>query len=380
MAEELVVTPWEVKGKVDYDKLIKQFGTSPITAELEKSLVSVTGEDNIFLRRKLFYSHRDLDKAIADFKGGKGIYLYTGVGPSNPMHIGHLVPFFFTKWLQEKFGVNLYIQVTDDEKFVFKRERTLEHITKVADDDIRNIAAVGFDPDKTFIFKDTEYIDHIYKLALKVSREMNYSQVKSVFGFNNMTNVGLMFFPSLEIVPTMFEKKRCLIPDAIDQDPYWRLQRDMAEKLGYHKAAQIHSKFIPPLTGVEGKMSASKPETAIYLTDDEKTVKSKIMKYAFSGGQESVEMHRKLGGNVDVDVSFLWLRDFFEPDDEKMAQIEKDYRSGKMLTGELKQMLVDKVNALLTKHRANKEKADSAIEKIKYSGKLAQKMWETTFE
>jgi len=71
-------------------------------------------------------------------------------------------------------------------------------------------------------------------------------------------------------------------------------------------------------------------------------VKKKIMKHAFSGGRISIEEHRKLGGNPDVDVSFQWLYYFFEPDDKKIKQIHDDYKSGKMLTGELKQYLIDK--------------------------------------
>ena len=36
------------------------------------------------------------------------------------MHLGHLVPFIMTKWLQDTFDVPLVIQLTDDEKFLWK--------------------------------------------------------------------------------------------------------------------------------------------------------------------------------------------------------------------------------------------------------------------
>jgi tryptophanyl-tRNA synthetase (EC 6.1.1.2) len=86
-------------------------------------------------------------------------------------------------------------------------------------------------------------------------------------------------------------------------------------------------------------MSSSLPEYTIYLTDDPKTVRTKIMKYAFSGGQPTIELHRKYGGNPDIDVSFQYLYMFFEPDDQKIKKIEEEYRSGKLLTGELKEIL-----------------------------------------
>lgn len=369
------VTPWEVEGKIDYNRLIKEFGTSALTPEIVSKLEKLAGGSHMFLRRGFVFSHRDMDLILKDHESGKGFFLYTGRGPSGAMHIGHLAPLVFTKWLQDKFKANLYIEITDDEKFMQKPQLSYEQVQKQADADILDIAAVGFDPERTFIFKDTEYIKQMYPHAIKIGKKVTFSTVQAVFGFNNQTNIGLMFYPTLQIVPTFFEKKRCLIPAAIDQDNYWRIQRDVAESLGYHKVAAIHNKFLPPLTGMEGKMSASKAETAIYLSDDEKTVKQKVMKYAFSGGRATVEEHRKLGGNPDIDVSFQWLSILFEEDDKKLAQIREDYKSGKLLSGEMKQILVEKLNAFLREHRKKKETAGELLEKYMRTGKLAKEMW-----
>ena len=366
------VTPWEVSGKVDYEKLRKEFGVKLIDKEIKKKIEKIGEELHPLLRRDFFYSHRDLDLILEEYEEGRDFFLYTGRGPSGKMHIAHLIPFIFTKWLQDIFKVNLYIQITDDEKFLVGK-KNFKEIEKYAEDNIKDIAAIGFNPNKTFIFKDTEFIKKVYSLILKTSKLINFSTVKAVFGFTNQSNIGLIFFPSYQIVPTFFEKKRCLIPCAIDQDPYWRVQRDIAEKLGYYKAGTILSKFFPPLTGITGKMSASKPETAIYLSDDEKVVKEKIMKYAFSGGQPTVEEHRKVGGNPEVDVAFQWLYILFEPEDRKIREIEEEYKSGKLLTGELKEILIEKINNFLSEHRKKKEKVN--VDKMKYSGKLAMKMW-----
>jgi len=379
--ENFSVTPWEVKGKVDYDKLIIQFGTQKITPELKEEISKVIGGDlHVMLRRDIFFSHRDLDLILKDYKNGKGFFLYTGRAPSLGMHIGHLIPFIFTKWLQDKFKVNVYIEITDDEKFMRNQEYTLEQTRQWAYDNILDIIAVGFDPDKTFIFQDTEYIKNMYPIATKIAKKLTFNEVKATFGLELSSNIGIIFYPALQIAPTMFEKKRCLIPAGIDQDPYWRLQRDIAESLGYYKAAQIHSKFLPPLTGPEGKMSSSIPESAIYLTDDPKTVEKKIMKYAFSGGQPTVELHRKLGGNTEIDVAFQWLYYFFEPDDNKIREIEEEYRSGKMLTGELKEILIERLNSTLEEHRQMKEMAKDKVRLFKYDGKLATEMWNKIHE
>lgn len=290
------------------------------------------------------------------------------------MHIGHLIPFILTRWLQDRFKVNVYIMITDDEKYWDEPGMSLRDVRRWAYENTLDIVAVGFDPDRTFVFHDIEYIGKLYPMAVKVAKRINFNTAKAVFGFTGSTNIGLIFYPALQVVPTLFEKRRCLIP-AIDQDPYWRIQRDIAESLGYYKTAAVHSKFMPPLTGLEGKMSTSKPETAIFLHDDPKTVRYKIMRYAFSGGQPTVELHRKLGGNPDVDVSFQWLKIYFEPDDAKLKRIEDDYRSGRMLTGELKEYLVEKINEFLEEHRARREEARKLLNLYMYDGELARRMW-----
>ncbi len=379
---DFTVTPWEVSGSIDYDKLIRQFGTSRITPELKERLKKDYGGDLQYMfRRDFVFSHRDLDLVLKDYEQGKGFFLYTGRGPSKSMHIGHLVPLIFTKWLQDRFGCNLYIEITDDEKFLYRREYEWPELQKNAHENILDIIAVGFDPERTFIFKDSEYVKNVYPLLMKTARKITRSTVNAVFGFDDSTNIGMSFYPAYQVVPTFFEKKRCLIPCAIDQDPYWRIQRDIAESLGYQKTAAIHSKFLPPLQGVAGKMSSSAgQETSILLTDDEKTVKNKINKYAFSGGQPTVEEHRKHGGDPDIDVPYQWLSILFEPDDAKLKQIHDDYKLGKMLTGEMKVLLIEKINAFLKEHREKRKKAESEVEKFMYKGKLAKEMWGRTYE
>ncbi len=369
-----MITPWDVTGEIDYTKLIKEFGTHEITQDLKQQIQRAVGELHFLIKRNFFFSHRDLDKILNDYLSGKGFFLYTGRGPSGPMHIGHLPSYILTKWFQDKFNVNVYIQFSDDEKYLIKHMsfREIDHFTY---ENILDIIALGFDPDKTFIFRNTEYIKHMYKRSLEIGRKITFSSAKAVFGFNNSTNISLINYPALQMVPTFFEKKRALIPAGIDQDPYWRLQRDVAESLGYYKTAAIHSIFLPPLSGFNGKMSTTEQTNAIMLTDDEKTVKKKIMKYAFSGGQPTIEEHRKKGGNPYIDVSYLYLYYLFESDDNKIKKIEEDYKSGILLTGELKQILVDKINDFLYQFNQKRERAKDKIDKFLYNGTLAQKMW-----
>jgi len=301
---------------------------------------------------------------------GKPWALYTGRGPSGKTHLGHMLPWFFTKYLQDAFGVKLYFQITDDEKFLCKDSLSAKETHSLAYDNALDLIALGFDPKKTHIIVDTDYAKTLYRIAVQVAKRVTTSSAKAVFGFTNETNIGMVFWPAMQaapcFLPSVLEGKpvRTLIPAAIDQDPYWRIARDVAPKLGYPKTAAIHSIFLPSLMG-PGKMSTSIGEHAtIFTTDTPKEVEQKIMKYAFSGGRSSIKEHREKGGDPDVDVSYQWLRILFEPDDSKLRKIHEDYKSGKMLTGELKQILIEKVNSFLAKHREAREKAKNRLDEF----------------
>ncbi len=369
MTKKYTVTPWEVTGEVDYDKLIKEFGTEKINEHLLERIKKHTGELHYMLRRKIFFSHRDLNLVLDEYEKGMEFALYTGRGPSGNTHIGHLVPWIFCKYLQDKFGAELYFQITDDEKFMLKPELTLEKTNELGYENALDVIACGFNPDKTFIFVDTDYAKTLYKLSIQIAKKVTTSSAKAVFGFTNETNIGMMFWPAVQAAPCFLpsvlkgKKIRTLIPAAIDQDPYWRISRDVAPKLGFPKTAAIHNLFLPALTGQGSKMSASHEETAVYTTDSEDIVAKKIKKYAFSGGQATIDEHRKKGGNPDVDVSYQWLT-FFEEDDKKLENIYREYKEGKMLTGELKQILTDKIVNFLKKHQEKREKAKKVLDKF----------------
>ncbi|MDH5769879.1 MAG: tryptophan--tRNA ligase, partial [Candidatus Bathyarchaeota archaeon] len=101
MNEEMIVTPWEVSGKIDYKKLVEKFGTQLITKDILERIKRHSGKLHMQLRRGLFFSHRDLDWILDLYEKGEKFSLYTGRGPSGSVHLGHLVPWFFTKYLQD---------------------------------------------------------------------------------------------------------------------------------------------------------------------------------------------------------------------------------------------------------------------------------------
>lgn len=359
-----VVNPWEVSGEVDYEKLIKEFGVSQIPDSIKKRLKDA----HPLLKRGIYFAHRDFEKWLAEHDKGKKVSVITGRGPSEKMHLGHLVPFLVAKSLQDEFNCEVFIPISDDEKFYVKEDLTYEKSIEYSKDNILDLIALGFKPGKTFIFEDFVYTD-IYKYAARIAKRMTYSTAKAAFGLTPENNVGWSFYPAMQAAHILFPqfqrgKHLSVVPVGIDQDPFIRLTRDIAEHrdFKFEKPAALHAQFIPSLQG--GAKMSSSGEGVIFLSDSPKEVETKIKKYAFSGGRDTLEEHRKLGGNPDVDVSFQYLKMFFEPDDKKLKKIHDDYKSGKMLTSELKQLTIDKINAFLKEHQKKKKEAEKLLSKF----------------
>jgi tryptophanyl-tRNA synthetase len=366
---KFTVTPWKVEGEVDYNRLIKDFGTQPINEQLIQRIKKHTKDLHYMLRRKIFFSHRDMDFILDEYEKGNKFYLYTGRGPSGNTHLGHLVPWIFTRWLQDKFDAELWFQMTDDEKFLFNERLSLEETNALSYENALDVIALGFKKGRTFIFSDIDYAKTLYRQAIRVAKKLTVSTTKAVFGLTDSDSVGKHFFTSVQSVPAFLpsvlkgKNIPCLIPHAIDQDPHFRVTRDIIHKLGYYKPAALHNIFLPALTGPKGKMSASIAESAIYTTDTPEVIEKKIKRYAFSGGRDTIKEHREKGGNPDIDVSYQWLR-FFEEDDKKLDRIYYDYKSGKLLTGELKEILIEKLTVFLKRHQKNREKARKVLNKF----------------
>lgn len=272
------------------------------------------------------------------------------------MTLGHLIPFIFCKYLQDAFNVPLVIQMTGDEKFLYKNI-TLEQAAQYTHDNARDIIAVGFDVNKTFIFSDLDYIGQLYPNVLRIQKAVTVNQVRGIFGVDDSSNIGKVSFGAVQAAPSfpssfphIFGGRSdimCLIPCGIDQDPYFRMTRDVAPRIGYNKPALIHSKFIPSLLGFDEKMSSSIPESAIFLTDSDAIIRQKIGQ-AVTGGRQSLAEHRALGAELEKDIPYQYLT-FFLEDDAELQKLGDAYKSGQLLSSEVKarlsEVLIETVNA-----------------------------------
>ena len=372
--EPFKVTPWAVEGRIDYGRLQELFGTSPLDDELLSRLRRLLGEPlHPLLERGIYLSHRDLPSLLDGYERGTPFVLYTGRGPSGEIHLAHLIPFELCSYLQRKLGVELWVQLTDDEKFLFsgragRSELSLKDTYRLGRENLLDLLAVGFDPKRTHVLFDTLSIRSLYPIALEVAKRVTFSTTKAVFGFRNDTNIGSIFFTSVQSAPAFLPSVRagrpvpCLIPCGVDQDPHFRLTRDVAEPLGYPKPALIHNRMLPGLLGEE-KMSSSadRQDNAIFLSDPPADVERKVS-HAFTGGRASIEEQRRLGANPEVcSVWALW-RSRFAPDPAEFAEITRTCRSGELLCGECKSRLAPRVVRFLPEHAERRREVDAWLD------------------
>jgi len=360
------VTPWEVKGNIDYDKLIKEFGLQAFDSlpeEFDKFLL---------FRRGVIFAHRDFGKIVSCVINKKPFVMMTGLMPSGKMHFGHKMVVDEILYYQE-LGAKIYLAVADIEAYN-SRNPDLKELRKCAIEEyLTNYVALGLDLKKTdFYFQtkrsnDGKKSNAYYSLADLLARHATFNEFKAVYGEISPGKMCAALLQASDMLhPQLPEFENDQIPTIIpvgsDQDPHLRLARDLSQRIKEFNFTQLSStyhKFLPGLGG--GKMSSSDPTSFIALTDSPEEAEKKIKKYAFSGGQPTIEEHRKKGGNPDVDVSYQFLRFGLEPDDKKLKQIHDDYKSGKLLTGELKQITADKLKLFLKKHQEEREKAKKKI-------------------
>jgi len=374
---ESTVTPWDVKGDIDYDKLIKEFGVQP----LEYSTLPKEFHDNILFRRGIIFAHRGFGSIVSAIEHKKPFVMMTGLMPTGKFHIGHMMlarQMIFYQHL----GAKVYICVADIEAYN-ARGQSLEESRKIATEEyILNYIALGLKAENCEIYfqsersTDAEKSNAFYRLQNLLARHATFNEFKAVYGeitpgkmISALLQASDMLHPQLK----EFEGPlSVVVPVGIDQDPHIRLARDLISRVNAYnnfnlkELCSTYHTFLPGLNG--GKMSSSDATSYIALTDTPEEAERKVKKYAFSGGRDTLDEHRRLGGNPDIDVSFQWLR-VFEEDDAMLKKIHDDYKSGTLLSGELKNLLIQKLSAFLTQHQKEREKARHSLNKyLRHTG------------
>lgn len=333
----------------DYSKLTRDFGTQDISTM--KNL-----PDYYTFKKGIVFSHRDFDKFMDAVRGKKKVSILTGFNASGSIHLGHKRTFDTVLFLQKKYKIPVYIPISDDESYVFKKVKNQKQGLENAKLIAKQVVALGFDRRLTKIFIHQEYTK-IYNLAIKLSKP-TLSELKAIYGFDDSTNTGIMFYPIIQAADILFPQElsgnhMTLVPVGIDQDTHVRLSRDIASRLDYIKPAAIHLKYLAGLRG--GKMSTSvEPGNSIFLNDNPEKAAKKIMN-ALTGGRDTIEEQKKFGGNPGKCVVFDYHEMFLKEKD--LEKIRKNCLAGKLMCGDCKKMLAKNIKKYLKDFQKKVKKA-----------------------
>ncbi len=355
-----MLDPWGSKEiKIDA-KLLKEFGLQLFDSKKIPL-------NHHFLSRNIIIAQRDFQKIIDCMQSQKPFIQLTGIASSGPLHLGHKVD-IDAFLLFKKLGAQSYFVVSDIDAYVSRPDSKIPDMKTAKEYAVTLIAnLLAFGLKKEEIYLQSQKEPRYYEFAFEVSKKITENAFKAIYGHMNPGKISANLLQYSDILhlqlPEYLKSMPSITGIGVEQDPHARACRDLARKLPYKMNLPSFFYFLHQSGLQEGsKMSASIPDTAIFLNDTPKDVKKKISK-AFSGGQETIELHREKGGNPDIDKAFEILY-YHHPDDKFIQSIRKKYISGEMLSGELKKICIDFITEFLEKHQ----------EKVKTHMETAKKM------
>lgn len=265
-------------------------------------------------------------RGLSDFDPTKpdNYMLYTGRGPSQgSFHIGHLPGIQLIRAFQTFLGSKIFFMISDDEK-IFRDNIDREQMNANVVHTIQQLSKLGLTSDVTEYYINSRGIsEEYYAILIRLLSMTSIHVLNNVFG--EKTNVGEYFYPLYQILPC-FLGKQCIVVAGKDQDPFFRLARDLARRMGHKPPILLYTKSVPGLDGSE-KMSTSVPTSLpIFLTDGPDTIRSKIAKVKKVGAGSLDELFEH-GSNVANDTLYDLIQ-LFESDHTVLSYITVGYTVG----------------------------------------------------
>ena len=365
MAEEDYKIKFSLREKEEryYKEKTKEFGLKTIDR-----FVRYVPNPSKYMRMNITFAHRDLELIADAIANNKPWAVISGLNPSGPLHLGHKAVFDELLWMQEN-GAEIFIPITNDESYVVGKTKSLAESRRIAYESvIPSIIAMGFNAEKTHIFVDSDYLD-IYNIAMDVSKKITLNKIFKVFGLSESEegeNPGTMFYRGAvqlaQILLPQYEEfggpKPTLVPVGIDQHPYILLSRDVAERKGFIPPAELVLKFLWGLDG-KGKMSASREDSMIFLTDEPNSVIKKL-KRAYTGGSVLGDYQKEHGGIPEICPIGALRTYHFELDN----RINEQCSSGELLCGQCKKDTIEQVVEYLIDHQRKLPEARKRIDEF----------------
>ncbi len=361
---ENIIDPFGSSVVEDYSRLFTELGIKPIT----QSILRKIKHPSRYLRRGIDFAHIDFDKFVGDFEKKKPLAIMTGIKPTNEFHLGSKMTAEKIIYFQKEFKAKVFYAIADLEALV-DNQIPLEESLKIAIDNVADLLALGLDPKNAYIYRQSKE-QRVMNLAYLFSRKITTNHMKNLYGerslglyFAAFTQAGDILMPQL---PEFGGPKIVLVPIGVDQAPHMFLTRDIVKKVedqfDFIPPAAIFHKFFRSLTG-EAKMSKRDPMSMLTLNDTPELVRKKVQR-ALTGGQKTIEEQRKFGGDPDKSVVYELYYYHFVEDDGHVKKVYNDYKTGKLLDGEMKKDITEIIIDFLEKHQKKKKKMIPIAKKL----------------
>lgn len=339
----------------DYDRLQSEFGIEPLAP-----LVSRFKAPSHHISRGIDFGQRDLARVLDAIDDHKPYAVMSGIKPDGVFHLGNKMTaddMIYFQSLSKKGTV--YYSIADVEAYT-DNGLSFNESSKTAVRNVADILALGLDPDRAVVYKQSEEM-RVMKMSTIFSRGVTNNMMKAIYGerqlglyMSALIQAGDILMPQL---PEFGGPKPVLVPVGADQDPHIRLSRDLANRyrseFGFMPPSAIYHRLELALTGGQ-KMSKRDPESGFTL-DDTSADASKRIRSAFTGGRDTVEEQRRLGGRPDICPIYDLYRFHFAKDDEHVQKVNHECTEGIRLCGECKQEVIGTVKAFLDEHHKKRE-------------------------
>lgn len=355
MEEKVVrLDPWGTQTVKDYKAVMKEFGIQDF-----KPLLSRIQGPNRYMRRGIIFGHRDFDRYLNSMVAGEKCAMLTGFMPTGQMHFGSKMVADEIVWFQQ-LGAEPFVLIADIESYAV-REISLEQGKRNGIDMLLSLIALGLKPDNAHVYFQSNYKTPYYRLQNMVSRRVTFNELKAMYGDEVTTSkiMSALMQVSDILHPELAEFgafKNVVVPVGVDQDVHIRLTRDIADRseLGLKRPSSIYHSFMEGLDG--GKMSKSRPDSVISLTDTEKEALRKL-RSALDGGRDTAEEMKRLGGQPEECMVFSMLQYHLVEDDKELKGWAQECRSGSMLCGDCKMKACKLLAEFLADHQKKREAA-----------------------
>lgn len=311
--------------------------------------------------------------------------ILTGDRPTGRLHLGHYVGSLRNrvKMQNESEYDKMYVMIADSQALTDNfdnPEKIRENLIEVALDYL----SVGINPEKVSIFIQSQVSEltelTFYFLNLvTLSRLERNPTVKTEIkqkSFETSLPAGFLIYPVSQAADILLFDAN-IVPVGEDQEPMLEQAREIARSFNNiygktfiePKAVLPESKLARRMPGIDGAAKMSKSlGNAIYLADDKKTVKKKVMAMYTDPDHINIDDPGKVEGNVVFTYLDVFANDsHFEkylPDYKNLDELKAHYQKGGLGDVKCKKFLIKVLEEELEPIRKRRAEYEKDIEGV----------------